>query len=536
MKKIILALMLMVSASFASDPVYWEPPTTPTGLSNNLVPNTCYYDSMNDKYIFITSKSVSNSYSENPPSTGLNYYNYKTLTFIEIVGTEFKGYLGGYAAVITSYSMNAYYPSQKYRKPACDGVNLPEKCDNVHGQFLSASTGQCVDCMPFPTFEGRATCACDADGSSYSPNAVSPIYSEVVGNYSYSKQGATCANGKAVTIYYDPVSTSPADNNNTTPTDNNTTSSSNNNSTTPTDGNSSSTTPSSTPSSADVVKALNQIQNGQKDAQTALTEIGLNAKAIKENMDKNTLTFSDILSSINSGNVKADKMFQLMDDEYKGQVQYRNAMGKWIDQDLKNATSQLDATVAVKDAVNGTTNAVKGTTGAVNNATNAINTQGKAITDKLGELQDSLRDKNGTDLTNVEDKLDTLHKDNNSTQGKLDKLHDDNNKTLSTLDKIKGMFDSNTSVDTNGSGSSFSMDDMFPNGDKGWFSNNALDLKFSNSSGGGNCQCATSEFKVAGKTFVFPPPELLDMIPFDKISMIIMACIYILGLRQFLRN
>ena len=70
--------MIFFSFLFSADPIYWQPPTTPTGLSNNLTVGVCYYDSTVDKFIVINSKYTEIGYVDNPPPEGyFNYYNYK---------------------------------------------------------------------------------------------------------------------------------------------------------------------------------------------------------------------------------------------------------------------------------------------------------------------------------------------------------------------------------------------------------------------------------------------------------------------------
>lgn len=132
--------MLTVSASFATDPIYWQPPTTPSGLSNNLQTGVCYYDATVDKYIVINSKSVWNGLTDPNPSMGFKYYNYDSLTFIEITGTS-TNYQGLIQGIQTTYSMNAYYPSQKYRNSACNNVNPVPTCTS--NQILVNGKCQC---------------------------------------------------------------------------------------------------------------------------------------------------------------------------------------------------------------------------------------------------------------------------------------------------------------------------------------------------------------------------------------------------------
>ncbi|WP_263833719.1 hypothetical protein [Sulfurospirillum oryzae] len=391
-------------------------------------------------------------------------------------------------------------------------------CDPVASQFNDVTTGKCFDCMPFGTFGSRAACACNAHGSTYTPVLKGVAYYSTQGQYTYKKQRATCDDGSSVFIYYDPLNNNPQDYNNTTPTDTNGTKIPDTNTTTtsPTDLNG---TVVPNPSQADVVNALKQIENGQKDSNTALRELGVDLKTINTSLKEQGYTFDSILNKIKEGNDKADARYKLMDDEFKGQTQWRNMMGKWVDKNALDVTAQLGATVDVKKAVDGTTG--------------AVNAQGKAITDKLGEIKDAIKDINGTDMKPTNDILEKIKKDTNATAKGVDKLHDDLNTTNTTLDKIKGLFDNNDSFkvpDVNDT--KFELSDLMP--DDSWFESNKLNLNFNNY--GGECYCQTAEFRVAGKTFVFPPQEALDIIPFTTISNIFMAFIYVLGLKAFLKD
>ena len=390
-------------------------------------------------------------------------------------------------------------------------------CDPIGAQFTSSTTGKCVDCMPFTGLSSRASCACDALGSTYTPTTKGVSYWYVSGVYSYKKQRVTCDDGQSVFIYYDPVNTTP-DTNTSTPSDTN--------GTKPPDANTTTNTPDingspvTTPTQADVVNALKSIQDGQKDSNMALKELGVDLKSVNTSLKEQGFTFDSILAKIVDGNSKADARYALMDTEYKGNTQYRNMMGKWVDQDLKNATAQLGATIGVQSAVNGTTG--------------AVNAQGDKLGGKLDDILKAIKDGNGTgtkdgngtDLSKVEDKLDTLHKDNNSSQAKLDTLHGDANTTNSTLKDIKNLLDFNASK--------YSINDLMPSGGEGWFTTNRLDLNFNNY--GGDCYCQTAEFSVAGHQFIFPPQESLDVIPFTTISNIFMAFIYVLGLKAFIKS
>lgn len=507
--------MMIVSVSFSQ--------VTPT----YILYNSSYYvrSYVQNEIKDYSSKLPTSSYSNyQTPSS-----NFPNLTIYEIDSSQDLGTMVQSGTTFYYYMRRWVVYTPKTANDCPNGTIsngqciIPETCDPVGGKYTSSTTGQCVDCSSFSGVSGKAMCACDARGSTYSNQSVLITINYTSGQYTWKESRATCADGVQVLVYTDPVSNTPTDNNTSTPIDNNTTTPpSDTNTTTPTDGNT--TTP--TPSQSDVVNALKQIENGQKDATTALKDVGVDVKAMKEQMDKNSLTYADILKSINTGNEKADKMYQLTDDMYKGQTQIKNTMGKWVDDFSKSSTAQLNATVDVKTATNDVEKAVKGTTG-------AVNAQGDKIAGKLDDILNALKDGNGTDMSATNDLLDKIKKDTNSTASGVSKLHDDLNTTNDILGKLKGMFDNNDSYkapDMNES--KFELSDLLP--DNNWFETNKLKLNFGNYSGG--CYCQTAEFRVAGHTFIFPPQEALDVIPFDVISKIFMAFIYVLGLKEFLRN
>ena len=507
MKKILLILMMMVSVSFAfTCPTYYEYNGVNYKLSSSTGV-TQYMDSIvlhPDMY-----------YVGTGGGNGALFY----------VGPFSESECRWSAPWACSVTKCQYYPTTDCQSPKviengqCISpvdTNNPN-CDPVAAQFTNQTTGKCEDCMPFTGFTSRASCACSAYGSTYTPTkGVAYYYTQ--GQYTYKKQRVTCDDGTQTFIYYDPLNNNPQDYNSTTPTDSNNTATTDNNTTTttPTDLNG---TVVPNPSQADVVKALNAIKDGQKDSYTALRELGVDLKTVNTSLKEQGYTFDSILNKIKEGNDKADARFKLMDDEYKGQTQYRNMMGKWVDQDLKNATAQLGATVDIKTAVNGTTG--------------AVNAQGEKISGKLDDILKAIKDGNGTDMSATNDLLDKIKSDTNSTAKGVDKLHDDLNTTNDILGKLKGMFDNNDSYKTpDMNESKFELSDLLP--DNNWFETNKLKLNFGNYSGG--CYCQTAEFRVAGHTFIFPPQEALDVIPFDVISKIFMAFIYVLGLKEFLRN
>jgi len=513
MKKILLALMIFSSLAFSQfAPTY-------------ILYNSTYYvrSYVQNEIKDMSSKLPTSAYSnyQTPSSNipNLTIYEVDSLTDLGTVvesGTTFYYYMRRWVVYIpktTTDCSNGTIVDGQCISPV--DVNNAA-CDPIASQFTNSTTGKCDECMSFTSFSGRASCACNAYGSTYTP-VKGIAYYYTLGNYTYKKQRVTCDDGTQTFVYYDPLNNNPQDYNTTTPSDSNTTTPSDNNTTTsPVDLNG---TVVPTPSQADVVNALKSIENGQKDSNTALKELGVDLKTVNTQLTQQGYTFNSILDKIIAGNEKADSRYKLMDDEFKGQTQYRNMMGKWVDDDLKNASAQLGATVGVKDAVN---------------------TQGTAITDKLGEILQAIKDSNGTgkegngtDMTPTNDLLEKIKGDTNATVKGLDKLHEDINSTNSLLDKISGFFDNNDSYKTPDiNGTEFELSDLLP--DESWFETNKLNLNFNNY--GGDCYCQTAEFTVAGKTFIFPPQEALDVIPFNIISNIFMAFIFVLGAKDFLRD
>ncbi len=425
MKKIVLALMMMVSASFASAPeyvtynsvIYKLFNTSLHGLSGKRRLGAC----PTPQY-FVLSGSDANSVT------------YSDLD-VDCVWDSSYGVNGFFTynnTYIYSLATDCASPKIVENGQCITPVDTNNAdCDPIASQFTNSTTGKCEDCMAFTSYTSRASCACSAYGTTYTPSKGVAYYS-TQGQYTYKKQRATCDDGQSVFIYYDPLNNNPQDYNSTTPTDsNNSTPTDNNTTTSPTDLNG---TVVPTPSQADVVKALDAIKNGQKDSNTALRELGVDLKTVNTSLKEQGYTFDSILNKIKEGNDKADSRFKLMEDEYKGQTQYRNMMGKWVDQDLKNATAQLGATVDIKTAVNGTTG--------------AVNTQGEKISGKLDDILKAIKDGNGTDMSATNDLLEKIKGDTNATSKGVDKLHDDLNTTNDILGKIKGLFDNNDSFKT----------------------------------------------------------------------------------------
>lgn len=380
-------------------------------------------------------------------------------------------------------------------------------CNQMLGEYRK-SDGTCQDCLPYTNFASRAFCACDSQGSSYTDQGRS-IFLKTTGNYTYKQTNVMCDNGLRVAVYTDPVVINPNDYN-ATLNANGTVSPDTNHTTTPTDTNSTYTPPVQT--NNDVVEAIKATTDVSKEIKGEIGKVATDVKAMNEHLAKQGTTFNEVLAAIKANGTENAKSNQLLGDVNTGLTQFKNKFGQWVDDTKNNSANEV--------------NAINGTTSAVNN-------QGKNITDKLDEVIKAIKeDGNGTSPTDNNNTGKEI--DLNETNKKLDTLHDDNNKTHSILDKIAGFLDSNTTVDTNRSGSSLTISDMLPDGGWGWFTTNSIKPKFNISSN--NCYCQTAEFTVAGRNFIFPPKELLDKIPFGIISNIMMAFIYILGLKSFLRN
>lgn len=383
-------------------------------------------------------------------------------------------------------------------------------CVNSCNQMISEfrkSDGTCQDCSPYTNFSSRSFCACDSQGTTYTPQALVTT-TQTNGNYSYKKTNVTCDNGLRIAIYTEPVNINPQDYNSTL-NQNGTVTPDTNHTTTPTDTNNTYTPPVQT--NNDVVEAIKATTDVSKEIKGEIGKVATDVKAMNEHLAKQGVTFDQTLAAIKANGAENAKSNQLLGDVNTGLTQFKNKFGQWVDDTKNDSANQISA-------INGTTTAVNGTT-------NAVNNQGKNITDKLDEVIKAIKeDGNGTSPTDGNDTGKDI--DLNETNKKLDTLHDDINKTNSLLDNIKSLLDFNSSK--------YTLDNMLPSGGEGWFTSNALKLNFNTSSA--NCYCEQAHFSVGGHNFVFPPQGALDVIPFSVISNIFMAFIYVLGLKNFLKS
>ena len=423
-------------------------------------------------------------------------------------------------------SGTVYYPDNSCVSPntIVNGECVaPETCDPLAGQYTSSSTGQCVDCMGFSNFSGRASCACDSMGSTYSAQSVTIELIQQFGQYNYKKSYAKCDNGNNIAVYYDPTPITPTDNNTTTPTDNNTTTPPSDTNTT-TDGNT------TTPLQSDVVnavkdssdktiKAINETNTAIKSVDTSVQAVNTTLQSSNTKLDSMVSKLSDSNALLSdSKNIQSD-VKNILSSEFKQTSAFR----EHLDARFKNL---IDVSLANGSQLNDISAHAASTA-------NAVNAQGDKIAGKLDDILNAIKDGNGTDMTATNDLLEKINKDTNSTASGVDTLHDDLNTSIELLNNISTAFENNNSFrvpDVNES--KFELSDLLP--ENNWFETNKLNLNFKNY--GGGCYCQTAEFRVAGRTFVFPPQEALDVIPFDVISKIFMAFIYVLGLRDFLRN
>lgn len=527
MKKIVLALMMMVSASFADWTQYHS---VTTGETIFYLNHYCLVGSPT------TSGTSYVTYGDKPSECGKWYisddYHVQYMQCTD-TGTNIK-------TQTVTYPMTWVNSCPSGQSVDANGECVapePETCDPIGAKYTSTTTGQCVDCMPFQTFSQRASCACDSQGSSYSPQgSLTYDYVTPLGGYTYKKTNVTCDNGQRVAVYYDPVSNTPVDNNNTTPTDNNnTTPPKDTNTTTPTDGNNTTTpTTPSTPSQADVIKAVNDsakaMTDSVKSVDTNIQAVNTTLQASNTKLDTMVSKITDSNTLLTTTNSVLSSTKDILSAEFKKndefRVLYDTRTKEFIASGKENSANEVSATKDVSSAVHGTTN--------------AVNTQGDKLGGKLDDILQAIKDSNGTgkegngtDMTPTNDLLEKIKGDTNATVKGLDKLHEDINGTNSLLDKISGFFDNNDSYKTpDVNGTEFELSDLLP--DESWFETNKLTLNFNNY--GGDCYCQTAEFTVAGKTFIFPPQEALDVIPFNIISNIFMAFIFVLGAKDFLRE
>lgn len=510
MKKILLFLMMMVSVSFAfTFPTYY----VYNGQSYKLNSVNTYYNQR-----VCTNDSVPLGLFYNPSGSTITG-SYREADSTICLELDRAGY--GHRD-----SGTVYNPDNSCVSPntIVNGECVtPETCDPVGGQYTSSTTGQCVDCSSFSGVSGKAMCACDARGSTYSNQSVLITINYISGQYTWKESRATCADGVQVLVYTDPVSNTPTDNNTTTPTDNNTTTPPSDTNTT-TDGNT------TTPSQSDVVnavkdssdktiKAINETNTAIKSVDTSVQAVNTTLQSSNTKLDSMVSKLSDSNALLSdSKNIQSD-VKNILSSEFKETKAFR----EHLDARFKNL---IDISLANGSQLNDISAHSAATA-------NAVNAQGDKIAGKLDDILNAIKDGNGTDMTATNDLLEKINKDTNSTASGVSTLHDDLNTSIELLNNISTAFENNNSFrvpDVNES--KFELSDLLP--DNNWFETNKLNLNFKNY--GGGCYCQTAEFRVAGNTFVFPPQEALDVIPFDVISKIFMAFIYVLGLRDFLRN
>ena len=523
MKKILFLLSFAVTFSFASYPTYINYNNSLWKYEEVINPNTSEQGVITELY-----------YIDN--GSRLMVY-YPVGTFVDNSITYTKRAILSY----TQVNLSTECPPPKIIQNGECVTPPPSNCDPLDGKYPTES-GSCTDCSSSNSIISRASCVCASMDSTFTPSGNEVTESYIANGKQFNKTTVHCDDGLG-SVMNIPIFTEVQDTNTTPPV-------------VPPDTNNTTPPVPNQPSQADVVNALNQISNGTKTTNQALSELNINSKAVESELKKHGLKFDDIFNEIKKGNEAGDKRFKLMDDEFKNAQQWRNMMGSWVDDDRENAKRQLQAIVDVKGAVHGTTNAVNDQgrniregldnileqlkKGGDGNGTGGDGT--KEIVGKLGEILEELKkDNNGTgtnDGNGTKDDGNGTKDDGNGTKGiedRLDKLIEETNATNQRLTDLKSVFDNNGTVDENSTGSAFSFEDLLPEGGLDWFTNNALNLNF-NSSGGGNCECATVELRLANRTFIFPPPELMAIIPFEAIGNLFLAFVYLLGLRSFLRE
>lgn len=475
MKKILLALMMISSFSFASGYICGTSNLNGVLDGQNLIIGASTGSTLVDLY-------------PNNPCFGDTNFIYMDTSQMSITLFTYYGENGSHKYYqLTDYGTTpANCPvNTVLTNGECEPIPQIPTCDYGQGQYLNSSTNTCTDCSSFPTIAGRASCACDSQGSTYNDQSVTGTYTDTIGFTNYDRTDAKCTNGGYVPVFLNPR---PVDSNTTTPT----------NPTTPPDTNGSGT------------------GTGDTGGGTGGTGGGTGTGGTGGTTTPDTNTTTPTTPTTPTGTTNYADLITQLKANNQSVNDFKDKFTQFVTSDQANADRQYNATNAIKSAVDGTTS--------------AVNTQGTAITNKLGDILNAIKDGNGTGGTG--DGNNTNQIDLNATNKKLDTLHDDNNKTQGILDKIKGMFDNNDSFkvpDTNGS--TPKVEDLIK--DENWFNTNKMKLDFSYS---GDCYCQTAQFEVGGRTFIFPPQELLDMIPFDVISKMLMAFVYLIGLRQFLRN
>ena len=205
MKKIFLALMLLVSASFAfTFPTFYES----NGITYKINSSQTFYDSP------VCGNSAPPNYVE-----GATYnLSGSTITALNRKTDPYNGtsqsicYKLNRAGFSYYESSTVYYPDNSCIAPntIVNGECLPpvpETCEPIDGKYTSP-TGTCVDCSGFSSEIDRAQCGCSAIGSSYYPQG-GLEFPTSSGGYNYSKQKVTCSNSSEIFVYFNktPITT-----------------------------------------------------------------------------------------------------------------------------------------------------------------------------------------------------------------------------------------------------------------------------------------------------------------------------------------
>ncbi len=230
--------------------------------------------------------------------------------------------------------------------------------------------------------------------------------------------------------------------------------------------------------------------------------------------DVNNTDLSGVNAKLQQSNSLDSIRNQKLNDIANVQGQFKNLMGAWINQSRLDNHNQL--------------NAQRQNISASNRVKNSIDSLHSGLGGKLDTLikdtQKIVDKNNSVDLSGVESKLDKLHKDINSSNDKLSKIADAFNTDKNVTYPV-------TALDDNSSAPSLS--DLLPS--DSWFSSNSLDLSSVNNYTG-DCYLESFTWTDGSGVHTFPPQDLINMIPFNIVSNIMLAFLYLLGLRDFLRS
>ncbi len=139
------------------------------------------------------------------------------------------------------------------------------------------------------------------------------------------------------------------------------------------------------------------------------------------------------------------------------------------------------------------------------------------IESKLDTLNDTIEDKNlsvDIDLNPINENLNDIKKEINVTNNLLSGVFGESNYSTPDINTSAG-----------------SLSQYLPS--DSWFDDNKIDLSISYD---GDCYLQTFTWTDSTGTHVFPPVDFVDDLPLEKISKLLMALLFVIGLKDFLKD